>query len=100
MRVNVRNLIVQVVGVFLIFSLALFVPAGTISWSAGWIFLGLFFSFSILIFSWLYKHNPGLLYERTRLATADQQGWDKYLFPLINIYLLGWLIFISLDVRL
>ncbi len=97
MLVNLKVLTMQIIVVFIIFALALFLPAGTIAWPAAWIFLALFFGFSIITFAWLYKHNPGLLQERMRLGTSDQQGWDKVLFPLINIVLLGWLIFMSLD---
>jgi protein-S-isoprenylcysteine O-methyltransferase Ste14 len=32
-----------------------------------------------------------------RLGTSDQQGWDKVLFPLIQVFLLAWLILMSLD---
>lgn len=97
MNINVKLLIGQIVGVFVLFALALFLPAGTPAWSAGWVFLGLFFGYSIAIFSWLYRHNPGLLQERMRLGTSDQQAWDKVLFPLIEVILLGWLVFMSLD---
>jgi protein-S-isoprenylcysteine O-methyltransferase Ste14 len=97
MQVNVKLLIVQIAGVFTIFALALFIPAGTFAWSTGWIFLTLFFGFALSIFSWLYRHNPELLRERMRLGTSDQQTWDKLLFPLIQAYLLIWLVFMSLD---
>jgi protein-S-isoprenylcysteine O-methyltransferase Ste14 len=97
MQVSIKQIALQIIVVFTIFALALFIPAGTIVWLAGWIFLTSFFGFAIFIFSWLYKHNPGLLQERMQLGTSDQQGWDKILFPLINIYLLVWLVFISLD---
>ncbi len=97
MQINLKSLIVQIAGVFTIFALALFIPAGTIAWPAGWIFLTLFFGFALSIFSWLYPHNPGLLRERMRLGTSDQQAWDKLLFPLIQAYLLIWLVFMSLD---
>lgn len=97
MQVNLKSLVLQVAGVFTIFALALFIPAGTIAWLSGWIFLALFFGFSLSIFLWLYRHNPGLLRERMRLGTSDQQAWDKMLFPLIQAYLLAWLVFMSLD---
>ena len=88
----------QIIIVFVIFALALFIPSRHASrGSPDGSFLAVFFSFSICIFSWLYKHNPGLLNERMRLGTFDQQGWDKILFPLLNIYLLAWLVFMSLD---
>jgi protein-S-isoprenylcysteine O-methyltransferase Ste14 len=97
MQVNVKSLVIQVAGVFMIFALALFIPAGTLAWLAGWIFLLLFFGFSLFIFFWLYRHNPELLRERMRLGTSDQQAWDKALFPLLQVYLLAWLVFMSLD---
>jgi hypothetical protein len=78
MQVNLKSLVLQLTGIFTIFALALFIPAGTIAWIAGWIFLALFFGFALSIFSWLYRHNPGLLRERMRLGASDQQAWDWY----------------------
>ncbi|MEZ4614758.1 MAG: hypothetical protein R2867_04470 [Caldilineaceae bacterium] len=45
MQVNIREQIGQGIGFFAAFALALFVPAGTVAWPAGWIFLILFFGF-------------------------------------------------------
>ena len=97
MQANIKTIVVQIIVVFGIFAIALFVPAGTIDWVAAWIFLLLFFGFSIILFSWLYRHNPGLLRERMRLGTSDQKVWDKALFPLLQVVLLAWLIFMGLD---
>src|SRR5579859_3047525 len=98
MQVNVKQQVGQFVGFFALFALALFLPAGTLAWQAGWIFLGLFFSFFLATNVWLARHNPGLLQERTRLGAADQQGWDKLLFPLLLAAPFAWLVFMSLDV--
>jgi protein-S-isoprenylcysteine O-methyltransferase Ste14 len=97
MYVNVKLLVGQLVGVFVVFVLALFLPAGTIAWPAGWIFLVLFFSFVIAITAWLFRRNPGLLQERMRMGASDQQGWDKMLFPLINVLFFAWLSLMSFD---
>lgn len=97
MQIDLRKQLGQLVGFFVLFALALFLPAGTLSWLAGWFFLGLFFSFYIAITWWLFKHNPALMRERMSLATSDQQGWDKVLFPLLLVYTFAWLIFMSLD---
>jgi FtsH-binding integral membrane protein len=43
MRVNLQLLIAQSVGVFLALVLALFLPAGTLTWLVGWLYLVLFF---------------------------------------------------------
>ena len=40
---------------------ALFVPAGTIDWRGGWIFLGEMMLLSAVTVVWLAKHDPGLL---------------------------------------
>src|SRR5690349_22342630 len=97
MGINVKQLVGQIVGVFVAFALALFLPAGTLTWLAGWIFLALFFSFYLAVTFWLFRHNPGLLQERLRLRTSDQQGWDKLLFPLLVAFPFAWLIFMSFD---
>lgn len=95
--VNLKPLVVQLGSVFAIFGLALFIPAGTLAWPAGWIFLGLFLGFAFALFAWLYRHNPGLFQERLRMGTSDQQNWDKVLFPLLQVCLLVWLMFMALD---
>src|SRR5215471_8408744 len=97
MHVNMKQQIGQFAGFFVAFALALFLPAGTLAWFAGWLFLGLFFGFYLGVTIWLFRHNPGLLQERMRLATSDQQGWDKVLFPLLLAFPFVWLIFISFD---
>src|SRR5436305_11920997 len=97
MPINIKQQMRQLVGFFTAFALALFLPADTLAWPAGWIFLRLFFGFYLAITVWLYRHNPGLLQERMRLGTSDQQGWDKLLFPLLLIFSFAWLIFMALD---
>jgi protein-S-isoprenylcysteine O-methyltransferase Ste14 len=97
MPVNVQQQVKQFVGYFVVFALALFLPAGTIGWLAGWVFLVLFFGFFLAVNLWLFRHNPGLLQERLRLGTSAQEGWDKVLFPVLLVFSLVWLIFMSLD---
>ncbi len=98
MNVNVKQLLVQCVGLWVALCVTLFLPAGTLAWQAGWIFLALFFSFYLAVMLWLLRHNPGLLQERLRLGTIDQQGWDKLLFPLVLLLFFAWLAFTALDV--
>jgi protein-S-isoprenylcysteine O-methyltransferase Ste14 len=97
MHVNVKLLVAQSAAVFLIFALSLFLPAGNWGWTAGWVFLVLFFAFYLAVSVWLFMHNPSLLQERTRLASSDQQGWDKLLFPLMLVLSLAWLALMALD---
>jgi len=97
MQINVRLFVVQSLGLFVIFALALFLPAGTLVWLAGWIYLVLFFGFFLTVNAWLFRHNPSLLQERMSLGKADQKRWDKVLFPILLIFPFAWLVFISFD---
>lgn len=73
-RVKVGKLAMRLVGLAVVFILALFVPAGTITWPAGWLFLLLFFSFTIALSLWLARFNPDLLAERlTGIGKPDQK---------------------------
>jgi protein-S-isoprenylcysteine O-methyltransferase Ste14 len=93
----IKQQLMQLVCTFVIFALALFLPAGTLAWPAGWVFLALFFGFYLALTIWLIRYNPALLQERTRLWTSDQQGWDRVLFPVLLLYSVLWLSFLALD---
>jgi protein-S-isoprenylcysteine O-methyltransferase Ste14 len=97
MQVNVKLQVGETIGFFVVFALALFLPAGTLAWQAGWVFLLLFFSFYIAVNVWLFRHNPGLIQERLHFGTTDQQGWDKVLFPLFEFLSIAWLAFMAID---
>jgi hypothetical protein len=62
---------------FAVFATLLFVAAGTVLWSAGWVFMAILFGFSLAITLWVGHESPELLAER--LATPiqrDQPLWD------------------------
>src|SRR6476469_7708618 len=97
MSSTLQQQIRQIAGFFVVFVLTLFLPAGTLGWAAGWVFLALFFGFYLALTLWLLRHNPALLQERLSLRTADQQSWDKVLFPLLLLFPFAWFIFLSFD---
>jgi protein-S-isoprenylcysteine O-methyltransferase Ste14 len=97
MQINKKSLVLQNLGLFVVFALALFLPGGTVAWMAGWIYLVLFFGFLQAVNAWLLKHNPGLVQERMSLSRPDQKRWDKFLFPVLLIFPFAWLVFISFD---
>jgi protein-S-isoprenylcysteine O-methyltransferase Ste14 len=98
MTVNRTLLTAQIVGMFVVFALALFLAAGTVAWPAGWAFLVLFFGFTIALSRWLLIHSPGLLTERmTGIGKPDQKTWDKVFFGVANLLFLAWLIVMPLD---
>jgi protein-S-isoprenylcysteine O-methyltransferase Ste14 len=98
MTVNLKLLTAQIVGMFVIFALALFLAAGTVLWPAGWAFLVLFFGFTFALSRWLLKHNPGLLTERmTGIGKPNQKTWDKVFYVGANLIFLAWLVLMPLD---
>ena len=98
MTVNRTMLALQIVGMFVVFALALFLAAGTVAWPAGWAFLVLFFGFTVALSRWLLAHNPALLTERmTGIGKPDQKTWDKVFFAVANLLFLAWLVMMPLD---
>ncbi len=96
--VNVAQLVAQIVGMMVVFALALFLPAGTAVWPAGWAFLALFFGFVVALSAWLLRFNPDLLVERmTGIGKADQKQWDKVFFVVVGVAFFAWLGVMGLD---
>jgi protein-S-isoprenylcysteine O-methyltransferase Ste14 len=76
----------------------LFVPAGTLAWPAGWIFLVEFGIASALITRWLQRHNPALLEERMKpLIQREQKPWDRKLMTAFLVLWCAWFVVMSLD---
>jgi protein-S-isoprenylcysteine O-methyltransferase Ste14 len=82
---------------FLLMALALFLPAGTIAWPAGWIFLILLHGWLLVGIWLLLKYNPGLLEERINLSQSNQKAWDKVFILLLYSFLFAWLVLMPLD---
>jgi protein-S-isoprenylcysteine O-methyltransferase Ste14 len=78
----------------------LFVPAGTIDWRGGWIFMGEMVLFSAASVVWLSKHDPGLLKERLGgLIQKGQTFWDKVFMSVMVVIWYGWMVLMALDVK-
>jgi len=98
MTVNLRLLKIEIASTFVVFTLALFLAAGTVAWPAGWAFLFLFFGFTIGMSRWLLRHDPGLLIERmTGFGKRGQKTWDKVFYIIVNVLFLVWLILMPFD---
>ena len=77
--------------IYIFIALALFLPAGTIFWFQGWIYIIIMILFSTTLLIYLTKKDPELL--RARAKTKTTESWDKKLLvfstPLfILIYIL------------
>ena len=98
-RVGIGQLVARIAATAVVFALALFAPAGTLAWSAGWTFLALFIGFVIGISTWLLRFDPDLLAERTRgIGMSDQESWDKALLAFAGVAFFAWLALMGLDV--
>ena len=67
-------------------------------WPAAWLFLALFFSFTVALSMWLLRVNPDLLMERmTGIGKPDQKTWDKLLLAITFVAFFGWFVLMGLD---
>jgi len=91
------KLIVRLVITYAVFAAMIFVPAGTINWVAGWVFLGLMIVYAAFSLTQLSKHNPDVIEERKGIIKEDQKTWDKVFTVVITVVYLGWIIFLPID---
>ena len=76
----------------------LFVPAGTLAWPQGWIFLGLIILLGLCVVRMLIRHDPDLLDERlSRNNWHGQKSWDRILLRIFSLLFLFWLVLVGLD---
>jgi len=78
----------------------LFVPAGTLHWSAAWLFLATIAILGIAGGFWLARHDPALLAERMRQTMQPgQPAADKAFMVVFGFAALIWFLAIGLDIR-
>jgi len=78
----------------------LFVPAGTLEWRGGWIFMAEMVIGSLVSVLWLAWTDPALLKER--LGGAFQKGqvfWDKVFTSIMMLFWYGWVALMALDAK-
>ncbi|MCL4503023.1 MAG: isoprenylcysteine carboxylmethyltransferase family protein [Deltaproteobacteria bacterium] len=98
MPVNLKHLTLGFIGLFVVFALALFLPAGTIFWPAGWAYLILFFGANAALAVWLLRHSPELLQERlTGFGKRGEPLWDKVFLVTLEVFFLSWFVLMGLD---
>ena len=88
---------VWIVVIFLILGLVLFLPAGTIQWAAGWVYLILLLGYSLVIIGVLYVSDRDLLRERLSISQPHQNPSDRALIPLVLVVDLAWYVLMALD---
>jgi protein-S-isoprenylcysteine O-methyltransferase Ste14 len=83
---------------FAAFAALFFASAGTVLWTAGWVFITNFFVFALAITPWLAREDPELLAER--ISSPIQRGqplWDKVFVVAVSLLFVLWLILMPLD---
>lgn len=96
------NLVSQMIwrtAVWTVLSAALlFVPAGTIKWPEGWIYLALVCGLGLVSGLIIAKHDPALLQERLGSPVQrEQKSWDKILLSVFFILFLAMYVVAGLD---
>ncbi|HET7881769.1 MAG TPA: isoprenylcysteine carboxylmethyltransferase family protein [Acetobacteraceae bacterium] len=100
LRAIFRSVLIQTAVSLVLAILLLFLPAGTLAWTQGWILLALFFVCSQATGLWLLRHDPALLAERMKSPlSADQTPRDRAIVVAIIIAFVGWLVFMALDAQ-
>jgi protein-S-isoprenylcysteine O-methyltransferase Ste14 len=98
MGVSISQLVFKSAVMMAGIGVALFLPAGTLAWPAGWAFYLLMLSFVVGISLWLLRFNPELLAERlTGVGRPDQKTWDKVFLALAAVAFFAWLVLMALD---
>lgn len=91
----------SLVGLAVVMGLLLFVPAGSIRYWQGWVYLAIFFGASLLITIHLIRHDPALLQRRMRGGpTAEKQPLQKLIMLFASLGFIALLVIPALDHRL
>ena len=84
----------------LVLTLALFIPAGALSFWQAWVYLAVFSVCTILITAYLIKYDPKLLASRVKAGpTAETQKSQRIIQSLASLFFVGLFIVTGLDFR-
>ncbi|HKT98562.1 MAG TPA: isoprenylcysteine carboxylmethyltransferase family protein [Paraburkholderia sp.] len=85
--------------IWLVFQGALlFIAAGTLAWTAAWLWLLEWAGLGAWIGLWLARTDPGLLAERLApFAQREQAGWDRVFMVAVSVGWCAWLCLIGID---
>lgn len=71
--------------------------AGRWDWWPGWVFLGVFITYSLALFWWLARVDPDLARERQRDADERNQPYERVIVPLMVVLEVALLVVAVLD---
>jgi len=94
------RLLVHTTGWWILMGGLLFGGAGTVRWTAGWVFLVEVELISVAMGIWLLKHDPALLEERMKFPVRGKQpGWDRALMSVFMGLFLAWFALMGIDAK-
>ncbi|MHA2282478.1 MAG: methyltransferase family protein [Promethearchaeota archaeon] len=89
------NPVIKFISMYIILALALFIPAGTIFWLQGGIYIIIMITFSAAYLTYLKKKDPELLKARAKTKTTE--SWDKKIGIIAGIFFLAMYIIPGFD---
>ncbi|MFC7440522.1 methyltransferase family protein [Laceyella putida] len=99
-KMTVGGFIFSSLVTILIFPAVILFASGNWLWLEGWIFSLWFDAMVLSNMIYLYRYDPALLAERSKLPGSDnQKQWDKYLLTGIYLLAIVWLIIMPLDAK-
>lgn len=96
MKLLVNALVKFILGIVLVM-LLVFIPAGTLSYFNGWLFIGLLFIPMFIFGIYLFFKKPELL--RRRLNNKEKEGTQKFVVLISALLFIGGFIVCGLDYR-
>jgi protein-S-isoprenylcysteine O-methyltransferase Ste14 len=83
-----------------VMGLMLFVPAGTVAYWQGWLFLAVYIGASLVVIVYLVRHDQALMQRRmTSGPTVESEGSQKIIMTLVSIGFAALLVVPALDHR-
>ena len=92
-----KEALIKLIGGVVIVAALLFIPAGTLSWTGGWIFMGVLFIPMFIAGLIMYKKAPDLL--RSRLRAKETQSEQKSVIRLSGLMFLASFVVAGLNYR-
>jgi protein-S-isoprenylcysteine O-methyltransferase Ste14 len=95
---SLPNLLARWLVFVLIFAILVFVPAGTLFWPEGWLFLGIYIVCSLVFGAWMLRNNPAYLEGRLKVESQPGKVWDKVLTLAMGAFFIAIFAIAGLDV--
>jgi protein-S-isoprenylcysteine O-methyltransferase Ste14 len=81
-RINMGRTLVYVLVLMLFLNIVLLLPAGTLAWTRGWLFLVVFLVPAAVSAVWVWRVNPEIFAARSRFHEGTK-GWDHILLTVL-----------------